>query len=96
MLCALQKLGCMKEYNYNSELFDDRYDIYRCDRDRAYTGLSRGGGTFVAVKPKFRSSQVKIDTHLDTVIIKLHAFGQNFYVSKVYFTPNSPLEKYSE
>lgn len=35
---------------HNAELFDDRYTVYRCDRDPAATLKSRGGGCIIAVK----------------------------------------------
>lgn len=35
---------------YSREFFDNRYEVYRCDRDRAATGRERGGGLLVAVR----------------------------------------------
>lgn len=35
---------------YNSEYFDDRYELFRCDRDTAVSGQERGGGVMIAVR----------------------------------------------
>jgi hypothetical protein len=49
---------------YDGELFDSRYNIYRCDRDYKTHGSSMGGGVLIAVKRKFSiesSSTVSIE-----------------------------------
>lgn len=35
---------------YNAELFDNRYNVYRCDRNYSQRGNSMGGGVLIAVK----------------------------------------------
>ncbi|XP_047536566.1 uncharacterized protein LOC125070663 [Vanessa atalanta] len=35
---------------YNSEFFDNRYEVFRCDRDTVLSGCSRGGGVVVALR----------------------------------------------
>ncbi|CAG9795435.1 unnamed protein product [Diatraea saccharalis] len=35
---------------YDSEYFDRRYETFRCDRDMAASGCSRGGGLVIAVR----------------------------------------------
>lgn len=35
---------------HNSEYFDDRYELFRCDRDAAVSGHERGGGAMIAVR----------------------------------------------
>lgn len=37
---------------YSSEYFDDRYEVFRCDRDEVTTGCKRGGSVLVAVRRK--------------------------------------------
>lgn len=35
---------------YNAEYFDDRYEVFRCDRSSAACDLERGGGVIIAVR----------------------------------------------
>lgn len=35
---------------YNSEFFDDRYELFRCDRDSLVTGHERGGEVMIALR----------------------------------------------
>lgn len=39
----------------DSELFDSRYNVYRTDRDCEKRGMTRGGGTLVAVRRELRA-----------------------------------------
>lgn len=41
------------------ELFDDRYNVYRCDRDTDRRGSKKtGGGVLIAIKTKFNSYKI--------------------------------------
>lgn len=39
---------------YDREYFDNRYNVYRCDRSVADSGAARGGGVVLAVRAEYR------------------------------------------
>lgn len=41
---------------YDTEVFDSRYDVFRCDRNTNTTGHVRGGGVMVLTKREFATS----------------------------------------
>ncbi|CAB3260102.1 unnamed protein product [Arctia plantaginis] len=48
---TVNRVAIRKRKNpYDSEYFDSRYEVYRCDRDPTASGCSRGGGVAVAVR----------------------------------------------
>lgn len=57
----------------NSELFDQNFDVHRCDRSPLTSSKSVGGGVLIAVKSCFSSELLKIpDTEfLEIVFVKL-------------------------
>jgi exonuclease III len=70
----------------NSEILDERYEIFRKDRE------SRGGGVLVAVKSEsFKSiREIKTDGHLEIVIIDiLTDSNSHLIVRSCYRPPNS-------
>src|SRR5436190_6446778 len=51
----------------DSELLDQRYNIYRTDRNRAVTGKTRGGGVLIAVNDSFIHQQQQISSDLRNI-----------------------------
>lgn len=44
---------------YDSEFFDNRYVVFRVDRNKEETGLSTGGGCLIAVKSELSSIRMR-------------------------------------
>ncbi|XP_052738478.1 uncharacterized protein LOC128198238, partial [Bicyclus anynana] len=42
---------------YSSEFFDNRFEVFRCDRDPLASGSARGGGVIVAVRRSLQPSE---------------------------------------
>lgn len=56
----------------NSDLFDNRYEIFRKDRDYQFTGLSLGGGVLIAAKKHLKARLVShIDFSGEAVWVKI-------------------------
>jgi len=75
----------------SSELGFFNYSIYRCDRSSNTSCLTRGGGVLIAIKNKFFSVKLNIDTgslELIFVLIKVND-RKKIILSCVYFPPNS-------
>lgn len=74
----------------SSELFDDRYIVYRMDRNEINSNKSRGGGVLIAVHKKL-SSFIAPVTHEDTeelwVVIKKGTV--NILLGTIYIPPAS-------
>lgn len=52
---------------FDLELFDSRYNVYRCDRNYAVRGDTMGGGVLIAVHRKFNICNFKIVPVLNSV-----------------------------
>lgn len=48
----------LHEHVFDGELFDNRYQVYRNDRDPSITNKSRGGGCLIAVKRSIHSRRI--------------------------------------
>ena len=80
----------------DSEIFDDRYSIFRADRDNDKT---RGGGVLVAVKKKFAVEVMETDTgnsyDIEWLLIRVKVRKNFFYLCVVYVPPRLGLESYA-
>jgi hypothetical protein len=85
---------------HSSELFDDRYVVYRRDRDVVGTGMGRGGGVLLAVDRRLRARQLYADQliarELDALWVEVTSPVSNvtIVVNVVYFPPNSRMQLY--
>ena len=78
---------------FSTKLFDDRYVVFRHDRDLAGLGVSRGGGVILAVKRELKATP--IDLHIihsnvrkvDIVGCKLHLNFSTLYFLVIYIPP---------
>lgn len=75
----------------SSELFNNSYTVYRCDR----VG-KKGGGVLIAVKNvlistkiEFRCNNTNTNNNYESLCVKLLFGGKVFYLIAVYFPPNS-------
>lgn len=56
----------------NNEFIDQRYVVYRCDRDRASTNKQEGGGVLVAILKIHRP--IEVDLNTPTNVTPLHNY----------------------
>lgn len=83
------------------EFIDQRYIVFRCDRDRVSTNKKDGGGVFIAVSKELRPTQVPLpDTYsslMEHVIIQLPSSDRTKHhiISAVYLPPKSPESSYT-
>lgn len=80
----------------DSELFDCRYTVYRCDRNKQITGKTTGGGVLVAVHKKHKSQQIQLEVAIDMVTVKINARGRNLILIGIYFPPRTLNQVYDD
>lgn len=82
---------------FSSELFDDRYVVYRKDRDFSKTKKQDGGGVILCVKKSLATERVYCleAEGNESLWVKVH-LGRNssFLICVVYFSPGSTKESY--
>lgn len=77
----------LNEDFYDSEFFDNRYVVFRIDRKREGTGMSRGGGCLMAIKSELSSMRMR-EWELDKEdvwisVVHENGFRTNFNVRYV-------------
>lgn len=81
---------------YDSEFFDNRYIVFRIDRNKEETGMTLGGGCLVAIKSNLASMRMrewemnKEDVWLSIV----HDNGHKTYLNVRYIEGESKLPEY--
>jgi hypothetical protein len=79
----------------DSELFDDRYIIYRRDRDAVATNKCQGGGVLIACKKSIISERkFELETSLEDIWVCLRLFNLNLFICGVYIPPDTSAENY--
>ncbi len=80
----------------SNELFDDRYLVYRRDKDKLLTCKEDGGGVILAVLKKYQTSSIEIcPTIYECIWIKLFMDnGSILMVSVVYLVPFIKFSEY--
>jgi hypothetical protein len=53
----------------DEEVFDNRYLVYRCDRELGINNI--GGGVAIAIKKSFQSERVKTAKNCEAVWVKI-------------------------
>lgn len=78
----------------NSEIFNNSYNVFRCDRDFILTNKSRGGGVLLAVKYNIESQQLDLSNFhslipsIDIVGAKCYVNSNSLFVFVVYIPPD--------
>lgn len=85
----------------NNEFIDQRYVVYRCDRDRASTSKRDGGGVLVAILKNLQPIEIDLNTfananplhtYIEQVAVEIPS-GQKFkyhVVAAAYIPPKTP------
>lgn len=87
----------LNENIYSEELFYDKYEVYRCDRDLSLTGKHDGGGVLVAIKKVFNSRKFSSNaTFYEDIWIKVRLANEtNLFICVVYFPPSAKFDDYN-
>lgn len=82
---------------YNNEFIDNRYVVYRCDRDRTATNKKDGGGVLVAMLKGLRAVRLSprsssLHTNIEQILVKLPSStkGKFQIIAAVYLPPKTP------
>lgn len=68
---------------FDRELFDDRYSVYRKDRDFRGCGKGIGGGVLIAVKKQYSSNLLpsfEISVHIEELLMKIKICSYELYL----------------
>lgn len=81
----------------DAEIVDNRYTLYRQDRNYKEVNKKRGGGVLVAVLNKYESKQLfnNNNSAIECLWIKINLRYESLIVSVVYFPPNSKMDIYA-
>lgn len=81
----------------NLELFDNKYNIFRCDRNKELSAKSKGGGVLIAVKSKFRGNASTFELRgVQAVMVEIAVANNHFFLCVVYFEPGLPYALYDQ
>ncbi|GBN32056.1 hypothetical protein AVEN_97329-1 [Araneus ventricosus] len=93
VICLTETWLC--EQIDSSDLFDDRYLVFRKDRDSSTSSCKRGGGVIVAIKKNISASQIHvplIDLECIRISVKLK-FGKKLLLCVLYLPPASGIDR---
>lgn len=87
---------------HDRELIDQRYMVFRCDRDFIATNKEEGGGLLIAVLRKLRPTLVNLTltqySHLEHVVVQIPSTSglrtMRHLISAAYIPPNTPDDVY--
>lgn len=76
----------------DGEFIDNRYNVFRCDRDRLATNKSDGGGVLIAIRRDLKPVSLPINhcySVIEHIIVSIPAFdpAKKHYISAVYIPP---------
>lgn len=85
----------------DGEFIDQRYVVFRCDRDRIVTGKKDGGGALIAVLRKLRPTNLPLPcgyalNKIEHVLVELSSadHGKRHIVSAAYIPPETSSNEY--
>ncbi|GBN90679.1 hypothetical protein AVEN_71173-1 [Araneus ventricosus] len=93
IICLTETWLC--EQIDSSDLFDDRYLVFRKDRDSFTSSFKRGGGVIIAIKKNISVSQIHfplIDLECIWISDKLK-FGKKLLLCVLYLPPASGIDR---
>jgi Reverse transcriptase (RNA-dependent DNA polymerase) len=81
---------------YNGEIFDDRYIVFRRDRNENTSAKKDGGGVLIAVMKKLNVCEVDVlhNECLEHVWLKIAFSKKNLYLCAIYLAPDVDIACY--
>jgi hypothetical protein len=81
----------------DSEILDNRFIVFRCDRSSSNSSKKSGGGVLLAVDRKFGSEIVSVPNceRLEQVCVKLNIGGKSIFICAVYLPPDCDSSLYN-
>lgn len=88
----------LKPSVFDSELFSDKYNVYRTDRSHLNSNKSKGGGVLIAVNSSYPSEIIDVDgsAEIEIVCIKVRFHNYNIFACCLYVPPGSDQLIYSK
>ncbi|XP_045471763.1 uncharacterized protein LOC123678670 [Harmonia axyridis] len=86
----------------DSEICDDRYVLYRNDRNFDLTSKSRGGGVLIAVRSSLMACSINLDSikesfpNVNIMGLRIGLRGSHFYILTLYIPPNTASDQYED
>jgi Reverse transcriptase (RNA-dependent DNA polymerase) len=82
---------------YDSEILDNRFIVFRCDRSSSNSSKKSGGGVLIAVDRKFGSELVSVPNgeRVEQVCVKLSMGKKHIFVCAVYLPPDCDSSLYN-
>uniref|UniRef100_A0A1Y1M7D6 Uncharacterized protein n=1 Tax=Photinus pyralis TaxID=7054 RepID=A0A1Y1M7D6_PHOPY len=80
----------------SNELFDDRYLVFRKDRDKVTTHLKDGGGVLIAIDKRWHAEAINFE-FVEALLIKVGSSPKyRMHICVVYFRPNTKINAYND
>lgn len=82
---------------FDNEYIDERYVVFRCDRNRSATNKKEGGGVLVAVRKTLNAVCIPyaVNPHIEHVLLQITGLcRQKYHIGATYIPPNSSEETY--
>lgn len=78
------------------EAIDNRYDVFRCDRNYSKTNSEMGGGVLIAVKKNLQNTKLEdLECNSENSWVKIKLMnGHCLVICTVYFAPKSKYDEY--
>lgn len=81
---------------FSEDIFDDRYTVFRTDRNVNNSAKKIGGGVLIAVNKCYKSLLIQLDCNtVEQIFVKVSTGLQDIVFGSVYLPPDSNIEKYS-
>ncbi|GBM75495.1 hypothetical protein AVEN_183811-1 [Araneus ventricosus] len=96
VICLTETWLC--EQINSSDLFEDRYLVFRKERDSSTSSCKRGGGVIIAIKKNISASQIHvplIDLECIWISVKL-ILGKKLLLCVLYLPPASGIDRYNK
>lgn len=79
---------------HNGEFLDDRYVVYRSDRNSKTSSKKRGGGVLVAVMKSLTSYELKCKCCNEELWVRIKVGSVDLILCALYIPPSSDLDAY--
>ena len=77
------------------EVLDDRYVVFRNDRNSGNSVKKSGGGVMIAVKSCLAPSVLSITANIEELWVSVQLVNKRYIFCAVYFPPDSNIDAYS-